>query len=249
MTLDGRAVVVTRPRDGAERLTDALAALGALVIPCPCIKIEFVSPERLRRELPPLADFTWVVMTSANAVRSIGALLAGAASSLRIAAIGAGTARAVVELGLAVAFQPVESTGARLGAELSRIVGPDDRVLMPQSDIAGDAVPAALRARGAAMVEKVTYRTVPEDSAAGEALRAFARRRAPDAILFASPSAVRGFRAVMGPDAPALLRSTALVSIGPTTSAAIRDAGFAVAAEAAPHTDEGLVGAVQRLFG
>ena len=95
-----------------------------------------------------------------------------------------------------------------------------------------------------------TYRTVPEGEAAGAELRRLLLGRAPDAVLFASPSAVRGLRDVLGPEPYARLTGeAALFSIGPATTRQLRALDLNVAREAEPHDTEGLVTALREYFG
>jgi uroporphyrinogen-III synthase len=83
------------------------------------------------------------------------------------------------------------------------------------------------------------YQTVvPEDTAAG-AKQALARK--PDWITFTSSSTVINFMAVAGRES---LNRVKIASIGPITSATVRQHGLEVAVEANPHTVPGLVRAI-----
>jgi uroporphyrinogen III methyltransferase / synthase len=62
---------------------------------------------------------------------------------------------------------------------------------------------------------------------------------AADLLVFASSSAVRAFHAAAG-----TLAGPRIASIGPATSATIRELGGEVAIEAAEHTPDGLIGAI-----
>ena len=115
------------------------------------------------------------------------------------------------------------------------------RALLPRADIASPALPDGLRAKGYDPVEVVAYRTVTPDGLPGEVLQALEDGEI-DLLAFASPSTVRNFVALVG-DRPWRGR---VVSIGPVTSAACREVGVEVAAEADPHDLEGLVAALVR---
>ena len=67
-----------------------------------------------------------------------------------------------------------------------------------------------------------------------------------DCVTFTSASTVRAFAAAF-PDAD--LDAVRGVSIGPVTSAAMRELGVPIAAEADPHDLDGLVAAVVALLG
>jgi uroporphyrinogen III methyltransferase/synthase len=96
-------------------------------------------------------------------------------------------------------------------------------------------VPDALRARGAEVDVLALYRTVAEPldpEARAAALGA-------DYATFTSASSVRFFHAAAG-----TLDGPRLASIGPVTTAALRELGYVAALEAGDHTPEGLVAAL-----
>jgi uroporphyrinogen III methyltransferase / synthase len=83
------------------------------------------------------------------------------------------------------------------------------------------------------------YETVPEpldDEARAAAAAA-------DYLVFTSASTVRFFAAAAGAEP---LRGPRLVTIGPATSAALREHGAAPDIEAEPHTPDGIVEALLR---
>ena len=100
-------------------------------------------------------------------------------------------------------------------------------------------LPDALRERGAEVDVLALYETVAEplDDATREAAAAA------DYVLFTSASSVRFFARAAGDGA---LRGPRLASIGPATSAALREHGAEPDVEADPHTPDGLVEAVLR---
>jgi uroporphyrinogen-III synthase len=247
--LAGVTVVVTRARESAGTLVDPLAALGAAVISCPAIRVEFADPGKLRNELSALDPADWIVFTSGNAVKSLAPVLEGSLREAKIAAIGGATAAAVKRAGLTPGFRPRTSTSEALREELESVLRPGERVLLPQSDLADRALAEALERRGVSVAALTTYRTRSEGHEAGAALLAFLGERIPAAVLFASPSAVRGLGDVLGRDAyRRVMEGAALVSIGPATSRQISALGFRVAREAEPHSAAGLVEAVRSLF-
>jgi uroporphyrinogen III methyltransferase/synthase len=168
----------------------------------------------------------------------------------RIAVVGSATRDALEIQGLLATLVPRQSSGAGLIAELANDVS-GERVLLPRSDLASAELPAALRAAGAVVTEAVAYLTLdPEspDSAASFDFYVIATLRKGDAaiITFFSPSAFRNFAKAMGDDAVrAIAARVAFAALGPVTAAAIREAGFSVALEAAEPTTESLVAAAK----
>src|SRR5271165_6386903 len=105
--LTGKRILVTRARHQSGQLSGELAALGAEVIEIPAIEI--IPPdsfEPLDEALRNLQQYKWLIVTSANTVRSIRErlvapdLAAATFGHLKIAAVGSATARALREMGL-----------------------------------------------------------------------------------------------------------------------------------------------------
>ena len=110
-------------------------------------------------------------------------------------------------------------------------------VLVARAAEARDVLPDALRERGAQVDVVALYETVAEEPAP-EALSA---ARDADYVTFTSSSTVRNFVQAVGGDVP---RNARVVSIGPVTSAAARELGLEVDAEAERHDPEGLLEAL-----
>ena len=101
--LAGKHIVVTRPRDQAASLVNALHDAGANVIEAPAIRIEPPpSWKPLDDILVDLARYDWVIFTSTNGVLSFFERLQQSpirtsSIDVRFAAIGPATARALSE--------------------------------------------------------------------------------------------------------------------------------------------------------
>ena len=172
---------------------------------------------------PPEVDvsrYDWLVVTSRNAAAEVAGRVRGRLP--RIAAIGPGTADALRERGIEPTVVASVSTQEGLLAELPRPAG---RVLFAGAERARRVLIDALAADFVPLYK--TRELVP---------RAF-----PDAdvVVLASASAARAYGR-LGTAVPA-------VSIGPQTTAAAREHGVEIVAEAQEHDVEGLVAAVVRL--
>lgn len=239
--LAGRSVVVTRSRNQASTLSDALRHLGARVIEAPAIRIE-LHPDRIIADDRCASRWDWVIFTSQNAVAAVFAALDAAGrdvrafGSTRIAAVGDATAAALRARGIRADFLPSRPTSAALAAELPRVAGA--RIYLPISSLAGPDLEDALRARGAHVERVDAYHTLPQPLEAD----VVAAIQAADAITFTSASTARFLRTALG-DAnfPPTIR---LVSIGPATSAAVREHFGRLDAEAAEASIPSLVAAV-----
>jgi uroporphyrinogen III methyltransferase/synthase len=228
--LAGRTIAVTRARPQASALAARLRALGATVIEAPAIRIE-----PLDAQLPAIAGYDLLILTSPNGVRRLFELVADARALAgpEIAAIGPGTVAALREHGVEADIVPERSVAEGLRAVLGETNYP--RVLIVRAEQGRDLVPDALRAGGAEVDVVAVYRTVPEpldDAVRTAALGA-------DDLVFASGSAARAFHAAAG-----ALTGPRIVSIGPATSEVLRELGFPPDVEAAEHTPDGLVAAL-----
>ncbi|MGZ8634152.1 MAG: uroporphyrinogen-III C-methyltransferase [Solirubrobacteraceae bacterium] len=239
--LHGRTIAVTRARAQASALAATLRELGAAVVEAPAIATVPVSVE-----LPDLSGYDLVCLTSPTGVHELFSRLRAAgldARSLagaRVAAIGPGTARALAEHGVLADVVPARAVAEGLVEALGDSAV--RRALLVRGAEGRDVLPDALRAAGAVVDLLVLYETVAEPLA--EAARAAAAEA--DFVTFTSASTVRHFLAAAGAGA---LRRPRIASIGPATSAALRERGLEPDLEADPHTPDGLVAALVRAAG
>ena len=107
--------------------------------------------------------------------------------------------------------------------------------------------PQPLRDAGAIVDAIEAYRTAPDDSADADALRQSLAADEIDAIVFASPSAVRAFFNMIAPQS--VSQRIGLISIGPKTTQALKKAAPDRVTEARQAEVEGLVETLIRAFG
>jgi uroporphyrinogen III methyltransferase/synthase len=232
--LHGRTIAVTRARPQASALAARLRELGAAVVEAPAIRTR-----SLAAELPGLAAYDLVCVTSPNGAHALFELLGAAGLDARalagrtVAAIGPGTARALGEHGIRADLVPERAVAEGLVDALADV--DVRRALVVRAREGRDVLPDALRARGAEVDVLALYETVAEPLGPEVARAA----RAADYVTFTSASTVRFFL-----DAAGALAGPRIVSIGPATSAALREAGLEPDVEADPHTPDGLVAAL-----
>jgi uroporphyrinogen III methyltransferase/synthase len=258
--LQNRTIVVTRPESRAAELSSRLEELGARVFRVPSIRFSRLADTSPWEEtIARKDDFTHVIFTSRVAADTFEALCSEAGfpaaswlSSCNVAAIGAATGERLKEAGIVPSLVAGAAAGAGAGfaRELieKELLGEDSRVLLPGSNIARPELGAALRDAGARVTSVPIYETLEEDPARAERLfEALDRDEPPDAVTFASPSALNGFLGICGARGRKLLESPSvkIVSLGPTTSAAARSEGLEVSAQATNPGTEGLVEALR----
>ncbi|MGH9601397.1 MAG: uroporphyrinogen-III synthase [Terriglobales bacterium] len=244
---------MTRARGQAGALSSALRKMGATVLGIPAIEIRPPRSFRaLDRALRTLSRYDWLILTSVNGVGALLARMKRLAIPVRrlgrvkIAAIGPATRWAMEAHGLQVQVMPREYVAEAVVRALRRHVR-GRRVLLVRAAVARDVIPSEL-CRAGAQVDVVTaYRTVaPTGSAARirAALKHAGRR--PDYITFTSSLTARNFVAMVGPDGRENLAGVKLASIGPVTSATLRELGLRTHIEAKPYTIAALAKAIAK---
>jgi uroporphyrinogen III methyltransferase/synthase len=243
--LQGRTVVVTRARAQASGLAQRLAALGAGVVELPAIRIvPRIDSDQVRSAVHSLHSYALVCLTSPNGVRLLFEAMAEqgrdarALASATVAAIGSGTAGALTARGVIPDLVPESYVAESLVEALADLDVEGKPVLVARAAEARDVLPDALRERGAEVDVVTLYETVAEQPAAEAADAA----RGADYLTFTSSSTVRNLVGALGGDG--LPSGARVVSIGPVTSEAARDAGLEVHVEAQRHDIDGLVEAL-----
>lgn len=251
-------MLVSRAKKQAGALSSALRDLGCAVIEIPFIEIRKpASYQPLDAALRNLGRYHWLILTSVNGVEALFARLAKlrletpALAHLKIAAIGPATKAAIEAHGLSVKVTPKEYVAESVVRSLRRRVG-GTRVLLVRAKVARDVIPRELRKAGAEVDVVEAYETVAPKSSAVRLRKLLASRSGrPHAITFSSSSTVKNFVALLGlRQARAALKKTApdhgvhSASIGPVTSATLREFGLPVDIEAEEYTIPGLVEAI-----
>ena len=251
---DGARVLILRPKGQVSELRAGLEALGVCTLSVPVLEVvPPASYAALDEALGRLARFDWVVLTSANAVDAVLARLPAEARIARLAVVGAATlarARAMrlPEPMLAPPLEPPravsESLADVLEPEVRRLIAEQGsaRVLLPRAEQARDVLPERLRAAGAEVVIAAAYGTGIPGASVPLLHDVFSRRELwPHAIPFTSSSSVTHLLAVLDAAGLTLPPELLRVSIGPVTSATLREHGLAVDAEAEEATVASLV--------
>jgi uroporphyrinogen-III synthase len=259
--LEGKVVLVTRPREQAAELVDMLKARGAEALLAPAIRLEAAPVRPLDRAAESLlrGEFAWVVFTSRMGVDALLRRLRARGASAdeiraRVAAVGDGTAGALEDAGLEPDLVPATYTTEALAKAMPQGSG---RVLLVRADIAPAVLESTIAAKGWAPVRVDAYGTRLASRMPAAAARALEQGRV-DAVTLTSASTVAGLMRMAGTifggarsrgaTAGSAHRGPQVVCIGPVTARAARQAGLKVDAVARPHTIEGLVAALERVM-
>ena len=240
-------IVLTQTRARPSDLGRMLRELGADVLELPTFRIERTTDADA---FGPIGDYTWVVLTSANAVEMLfdhlerGGCDARDLAGVRLCVMGAATLEAVNTRFLRVDAMPerfeADDVVAAMEAGGGAVRGA--RILIPRADLARSSLAPALRDAGAEVDDVAAYRAVSTDPS--DAYRARLETFDPHMLVFTSSRAVRGLFESPSPVAPEAFDEICIASIGPVTSEALHAYGLAADVEPEAHDIPSLVEAI-----
>lgn len=220
-----KTVLITRPKDQAKDLADALEKFGLQCVLFPTIEIAPL--QDWLASLPTSPDYSAIFFTSANGVQHFIEPLRRAAPDflarlrhLPLYAVGSKTAARLSELGFSAAATPDKFSAADLAALLPEqfIVG--RKFLFVCGRLSERLLPERIRALGGFCDECEVYDTrLPERADATQAKTLLETGKI-DAVAFTSPSTAKNFFALL--DGAPLPASTKLAAIGDATAQAVR---------------------------
>jgi uroporphyrinogen-III synthase len=250
LPLSGVRVLVGRARHQAGSLSEELRKHGATVTEIPFIEIRKPrSFAPLDSALRNLGIYDWLILTSVNGVEAMWERMRklrippAKLKSLRIAAIGPATKKAIEDHGAEVRIVPKEYVAESVVRSMKdKVKG--KRVLLVRAKVARDVIPRELRKAGAEVKVVEAYETILPRSSRSRLKKVLASQSLrPHVIMFTSSSTVRNFAALLGKRPPDLTNID-FASIGPVTSATLRELYLPVAVEASEYTIPGLVKAI-----
>ncbi|MBM3279770.1 MAG: uroporphyrinogen-III C-methyltransferase [Candidatus Handelsmanbacteria bacterium] len=249
--LFGRQVLVTRSREQAGPLQTLLEDQGAEVSLLPLL--ELAPPEgwsKLDGCIDRLAQFAWVVFSSPNSVEFFWERLRQRGGDTRafgraqVAAVGRATAERLRARGVEPDLLPPDQSQEGLVAAFARIEVEGREILLPTSEVGRTLLAGELTGRGAQVQQVVAYQNRPPDQAQVELPPALAEGRI-EVVVFASPSSVSHFFAVLGEErARDTLDKAVIACIGPTTAKAVAGLGLQAAIQPAESSVRALVAAI-----
>lgn len=241
--LFGRTVLVTRAADQAGEFSRLLEAQGARVLECPTIRV--VPPESfagLDDAIARLADFHWLIFSSANAVAAFFDRLNGlgldsrAIGPCKICTVGPKTAELLQAHGIRADLMPDDYKGEGVVAAFTDLDIRGRKVLFPKGDRARDVIPAGLQQQGAEVTAPVAYRNLSPDAVPQAVLTALEERQV-DCVTFTASSTASNLADLLGENRFLnLLDGVTVASIGPITSRTCRELGMEVHVEPREYT-------------
>lgn len=190
--LQGKRVLLTRPKPLCRELARALRRLGATVGVLPLIRVTFPHGERPDAVFSRLRDHSWIAFTSASGVRGFSRILAKYGLDVRvlagckIAAVGPATANALRRLGMCADLVGDGSGASALAAAIANVARDGARVLYPCGDRAMATLASELAKHGVIVESLVVYRTESVSPSPSDVNRVAAF--APEVAVALSPS-------------------------------------------------------------
>jgi uroporphyrinogen-III synthase len=235
MSLEGRGVVVTRPRELADSLAGAIARRGGRPMLFPAIAIEELPPPSALQRVP---AFHLVVFVSPSAVRVALRALGQWPAGVAAAAIGAGTRRELERLGVpdVVAPQSGADSEALLATPgLGDVAG--KQVLIVRGEGGRALLGNTLAARGATVEYAECYRRVRPVADAAPLIADWRRGRV-HAVSVSSAEGLDNFLAMTGDDGRGLLAGVPLFVPHPRIASHARSQGVPEVIVSGPGDDE-----------
>ena len=214
--LAGRTVVVTRPQAQSAPLAEAIKAAGGEPLIFPLLEIAPADDRQaLAEAAAQLTEYAWAVFISPNAVDyALPTLLAQAPwpATLRPAAVGQGTVRALAAHGITGCIAPRERFDSEALLALpelasERVTG--KRVVIFRGDGGRELLADTLRERGATVDCITCYRRSPP-STGGQPLLAAWRAGKLDALAVSSSEGLRYLLALLDEEGRNFLQATPL---------------------------------------
>ena len=244
--LFGQRIVITRPLDESDHSASLLETLGAEVLIAPTVTIGPPADwTHVDRAIERLAEFDWLVFTSANGVRyfldrldAVGRDLR-ALGHLKLAAIGPTTAEALARFRLKADLVPPEFRSESLAAALAeRAAG--SRVLLARADRGRTILKDDLE-RIASVEQVAVYRNADAPSISPEIVDRIATGSV-DWITLTSSAITARLHVLLPESARCRIGTTTrLASLSPVTTATAESLGWTVAVEARAYTWDGLI--------
>lgn len=251
LPLYGRRVLVTRPRQQSGAFVERLIELGAAPVVLPTVEIREPADwapvdDAVRR----LADYDWLVFTSANGVHAfLGRLWAlgfdiRALGSIQLAAIGPKTGDALRKFHLEPDLVPAKYQSEDLAAALLETIQPGQRVLLARADRGREVLREQLA--GHCRVEQVAVYSQVDAVELDADIIDQLRRGDIDCITLTSSNIARALLTRLDDACLSQIRAgrLKLVTISSVTSAEAQTLGLPVAAEATTATMEGVIQAL-----
>lgn len=255
MGLNGRTILITRQREQSGELAEEIDKRGGRSVVIPMIRIS--DPESWREcdaALDRLSAYQAIVFTSTNGVEGFFRRIeqrgidSATLSNTSLYPVGEKTGEEIEKRGFRVRHVPDEFSADGLIEYFKQNEVRGRRFLLVRGNLGRDDLRKALVSLGAEVDAVEVYRNNPPDESAVRELKQCLNSGC-DVVIFASPSAVKNFNAVISTSGlRQLSRKAKIAVIGPTTRDAAELLRFHVDIEAKEFTGRGLIEAIDEYY-
>lgn len=254
LPLTNKTILVTRAAEQSSKFAALLQQQGAKVVEMPALTITPPSSwEALDRAIANLAQFRWLILTSANAVNYFFERLivlgydVRSLSQTKIAVVGRKTAAVLQTKLLNPDYIPPNYIADSLIANFPENLS-GQKLLFPRVETGGrEILVKELTNIGAEVFEVAAYQSQCPKQIDPQAWQALVQQQI-DVVTFASSKTVKNFYQLLQQTSLAsiesMLTNVCLASIGPQTSKTCHELFGRVDLEAAEYTLEGLTTAI-----
>ena len=199
LSLAGCKVLVTRPKGRSSRTADELRRRGAEVLELPSIRTVALDEQtELWQAFDRMDTYQWITFTSPTGAeiffeemfsrkKDIRCL-----SSLKVAAIGQGTAKVLEQRGILADLIPEVYDGDSLGEALAQTLHGGEKILIPRASKGNANLVRILEEHGAKVDDVPTYDTIYDKNPLID-VAAEITKGGIDCVVFTSASTVKGF--------------------------------------------------------
>ncbi|WP_062047904.1 uroporphyrinogen-III synthase [Bacillus sp. JCM 19034] len=241
--LIGHRMLVTRAKEQAYVLSNAIKMAGGVPIEVPLIAFRAVNEQLLKKEMKRLYEYDWLIFTSANGVRytlqSYAEHIKQFRDHFQIAVVGEKTAEALLTYGLMADLLPSEYVAEDLLDTLHSKLKPTDKVLVARGQLGRATLIKGMVRKGIEVKEIVVYETYcPTNHLEFKC----AMQLDPTFLIFTSSSTVRHFVQLcsdIGIELSSI--SSKIACIGPIAKKSAMQSGLKVDVMPRVYTIEALV--------
>ncbi|WP_088103727.1 uroporphyrinogen-III synthase [Halalkalibacter urbisdiaboli] len=249
-SLAGKHILVTRAKEQAKVLSQAIRNTGGIPIEVPLLAFQpSKQQDSLQKKVDCIQQYDWLVFTSANGVRFFMEVFnqEGATQQKlpRIAVVGTKTANVLRKYGLNAEVFPNEFVAESLAKELKHYAKKGERILIVRGNLGREILAHELEQFGLIVSDVIVYETVLPNSAYESMSQLLQSQTQLDVVTFTSSSTVSHFVKLI--DELGIrhqLNTTAVACIGPITAKTAQELGLNVDIIPNSYTVEGLVEAI-----
>ncbi|RDI44174.1 uroporphyrinogen-III synthase [Falsibacillus pallidus] len=241
--LKGWDILITRSAEQGRELSEKVISLGGKAIHIPMI--EFRPAEGAQDNyLKKMADYDWIIFTSANTVRFFFKALeknnVPIPATMKWAAVGDKTKKILQKEGIEPDFVPNKFSAEDFVEEfISAVKG--GKILFPHGNLARSIIPEGLRNEGFTLDDWTIYETFFPDESRGK-LKDWLQNCGKAVVTFTSPSTVRNFMEIIRLEGlDHVLPHLTAACIGPVTAKELKNFGVTPRICPSVYTTEAMV--------